>query len=151
MNTHKRLIYFIGLCLIQIHCAQLVKIHRSICRRDVVFKAIDRDKKLTLNPSNILSTISASRLPLCTRHCTSTFNCRSLNYKQAQTANCQILDIDKSNASVVVENAIGWVHYEPVSMVRISVSIFLINFLFLMTSVNLIHSASNFVLRRKFK
>ena len=93
------------------------KVHRSNCRRDVVFKATDRDKKLILNPHNILSTVSASRLPLCARQCTSTFNCRSINYKQAQAANCQILDIDKSNASVVVENAIGWVHYDPVSQV----------------------------------
>ena len=93
------------------------KVYRSNCRRDVMFKATDRDKKLTLNPQKILSTVSASRLPLCARQCTSTFNCRSINYKRAQAANCQILDIDKSNASVVVENAVGWVHYDPVSQV----------------------------------
>ena len=95
------------------------KIHRSACRRDAVFKATDRDKKLTLNPANILSTISALRLPYCAKHCTATVNCRSLNFKKASTGNCQILDIDKNNVSVTVVSSVGWIHYEPISEVRL--------------------------------
>ena len=124
MNSYEVLNVFLrlALCLMVIQCSELVKIHRSNCRRDAVFKATDRDKRLTLSQSSIFSIVSTAKLALCVQHCTSTFNCRSINYKQAQTENCQILEFDKSNASAVVENATGWVHYEPISMVRIPVS-----------------------------
>ena len=95
------------------------KVHRSTCRRDAVFKATGRDKKLTLSPANILSTISALRLPHCAKHCTATVNCRSLNFKPANTGSCQILDIDKNNVSVTLVSAVGWIHYEPISEVRL--------------------------------
>ena len=97
--------------------ALCVEIHRSSCRRDAIFKLTDRDKKLALNSANILKTISGVRLPVCANKCTSTFDCRSFNYKKEARTNCQILDIDKSNASVTLENAIGWNHYEPVETV----------------------------------
>ena len=94
-----------------------VEIHRSSCRRDAIFKLTDRDKRLVFNSANIVKTISGVRLPVCANRCTSTFECRSFNYKKEEGINCQILDIDKSNASVTLENAIGWNHYEPIETV----------------------------------
>ena len=90
-------------------------IHRLDCRRDAVFKATDKEK--VLNGGNILSIINTTSLAKCAKHCTSYNQSRSFNFKKKGDNNCQILDIDKRNSSGKIENAPGWIHYDPVSEV----------------------------------
>ena len=123
------------------HYAIGAEIHRSSCRRDAIFKLTDRDETLALNSGSILKTISGVRLPVCANKCTSTFHCRSFNYKSKQSSICQILDIDKSNASVTLENAVGWNHYEPIEMVCV---FFWTNYLILLN----MHSKTKILVER---
>eukprot|EP00795_Rhopilema_esculentum_P011496 gene11496-21713_t len=95
------------------------KIHRSSCRRDVLMKATDRDKKLTGTAQNTILEIHADRLSLCAKRCTGAEKCMTINYKKfpasLQENNCQLLDISKANQSISLTNASGWIHYEQVA------------------------------------
>ncbi|XP_065070644.1 fibropellin-1-like isoform X2 [Rhopilema esculentum] len=97
------------------------KIHRSSCRRDVLMKATDRDKKLTGTAQNTILEIHAEKLSLCAKRCTGAEKCMTINYKRfpasLQENNCQLLDISKANQSVSLTNAAGWIHYEQVAQV----------------------------------
>ena len=87
-------------------------------------KVTDRDKQLVRTPQDIISEQYADSLPICVRRCTKEEQCRSINYKAISSPNeknCQLLAIKKSNASSVVTNAIGWIHYEHVSQVSYNV------------------------------
>ena len=92
-------------------------IHRFECRRDAVYKATDKEKALTLTDGNFLAITNATKLAKCAKQCTSHSQCRSFNFKKTGRNNCQILDIDKANSSGKIENAPGWIHYDPVAMV----------------------------------
>lgn len=85
-------------------------------------KATDRGKKLGRTQEDITAETHAPNLPRCVRVCTLTENCRSINYRKEFASkdekNCQALAITKSNASVVLSDATGWIHYEHVSAVR---------------------------------
>ena len=87
-------------------------------------KAIERDKQLVRTPQDIISEQYADSLPICVRSCTRKEQCRSINYKAISSPNeknCHLLAVTKSNASSVVTNAIGWIHYEHVSQVSYNV------------------------------
>ena len=92
-------------------------IHRSECRRDALYKATDRDKVLTSNDGKTLAVSTAETLSKCARYCTSHPQGRSFNFKKGGNPNCQVLDIDKTNSSGRIENATGWIHYEPINQV----------------------------------
>lgn len=95
---------------------QLVKIQRTSCRRDAVFEATDTDKMLV--GYKIMHSVTVPSLMYCTQHFTAMEECRSINFKEAgDEHNCQILDIDKSNASAHIQMAVGWMHYEPIAQV----------------------------------
>ena len=94
-----------------------VKVHRSECRRDSLYKASDRDKILTLAAGNIIVATTAVALSTCAKQCTSHSQGRSFNFQKDGSNNCKILDIDKKNATAKIESAPGWIHYEPVDQV----------------------------------
>ena len=90
-------------------------IHRFECRRDGTYKAADKEK--VLSGGNVLSITNAATLSCCAKQCTSHTQCRSFNFKKRGSKNCQILDINKRNSSGKIENAPGWIHYDPVTTV----------------------------------
>ena len=92
-------------------------IHRSECRRDAIYKATDREKILTSNEGNVITTSTVLTLSECAKQCNSYNQSRSFNFKKEGSDNCQILNIDKSNSSARTDIAAGWIHYEPVSKV----------------------------------
>ena len=92
-------------------------IHRLECRRDAIYKATDKEKALTLTDGNVLAITNATKLAKCAKQCNSYSQCRSFNFKKKGSNNCQILDIDKKNSSGKIENAPGWIHYDPVTTV----------------------------------
>eukprot|EP00112_Aurelia_sp_Birch-Aquarium-sp1_P019496 Seg483.2 transcript_id=Seg483.2/GoldUCD/mRNA.D3Y31 product=Fibropellin-3 protein_id=Seg483.2/GoldUCD/D3Y31 len=96
-----------------------VRIYRSNCRRDALFKVSRRNEILKLQPSNVLAFKITADLPSCAKNCIDGITCRSFNYKTASESseNCQTLDIDKQNTSVTFEASSGWIHYEAVSQV----------------------------------
>lgn len=102
------------------------EIYRSNCRRASAFDVTDTDKKLLMNQANVLKTISAVSLPLCAMRCTAASICRSYNYKQAVTSNCQILDIDKNTAGSKLVSAKGWRHYEPAPVTAVRCPLLLV-------------------------
>ena len=95
-------------------------IHRLECRRDAVYKATDKEK--ILKGGNVLSVINTTSLAKCAKQCTSHNQSRSFNFKKTGSSNCQILDIDKRNSSGRIENAPGWIHYDPVNEVCMMLS-----------------------------
>ena len=103
-----------------IHC-ETFEVHRSSCRRDALFKAADRDKKLTGISSNLIFSGHAASLSLCAHKCTSTPPCMTFNYKKkpssSQDLNCQLLDINRSNSKASLQSSVGWIHYQPVTQV----------------------------------
>ena len=130
MRSHvKSLILFILFYM----CSESSCVFRSACRRDTLMKATDRDKKLERTAQDIISEIHAASLPLCVKKCTGEQNCRSVNYKKAFSSaaekNCQTLGITKVDASVVLTNAAGWIHYEDVRQVGVIRSLFFRSFL----------------------
>ena len=102
-------------CLLKRIVADII--HRSECRRDAVYKATDRNKMLASNDGKTLTVSTAETLAKCARYCTSHPQGRSFNFKKGGNPNCQVLDIDKTNSSGKIENATGWIHYEPISKV----------------------------------
>ena len=111
------------LCLITLFYllldAESSQIHRLACRRAGLFKATDRNKKISKEPSNSISVATTVNLADCAVKCTSDGRGRSFNFKKTGTNNCQIMNIDKGNGSVRMEAAAGWSHYELVSQVCI--------------------------------
>eukprot|EP00794_Sanderia_malayensis_P015802 gene15802-17395_t len=101
-----------------------VKIFRSNCRRDGLFKVTDRNSILSgASSANVVSATYKATPRECVRECLKILQCRSINFKEQSSttseSNCQLLDIDKTNTSVVVKNTAefsGWKHYEPVEM-----------------------------------
>ena len=95
-------------------------IHRMQCRKDVLFKLIDRNKKLTGQNNNIIEKTNQISLSTCIKKCLDNSNCITINFKRPneglpQAENCQLLNILKANGSIVAES--GWNHYEPVKQV----------------------------------
>ena len=90
-------------------------IYRMECRRDAIYKATDKEK--ILNGGNLVSVINTVTLSHWAKQCTSHIQCKSFNFKKTGSSNCQILDIDKRNSSGKIENAPGWIHYDPVTTV----------------------------------
>ena len=86
-------------------------------------KATDRGKKLVGAASNIISQIHEKSLSRCTLKCVRINRCLSTNYKNSgseQEQNCELLDVNKTSSSVTLSSANGWVHYEPVTQVRLT-------------------------------
>ena len=83
-----------------------------------MFKATDRDKKLAQDASNVVLVTTSQYLANCAKQCTSLKQSRSFNFKKTGNSNCEILDIDKTNGSSRLENAPGWIHFEPISQVN---------------------------------
>ena len=79
--------------LIQFHICTLV--YRSSCRKDVLMKATDKNKKLVGSASNVISSFHAETLSLCTKKCIDASECKSQNYKkyasEENEINCQLL------------------------------------------------------------
>ena len=95
-------------------------IHRTACRREVLFKLTDRGKKLAGGANNIILQRKEATLSGCVKRCLENDSCITINYKKlhqgsAATENCQLLDIMKSNGPMV--ESTGWNHYEPVKQV----------------------------------
>ena len=95
-------------------------LYRTECRRDVLFKLTDRDKKLTGQASNVLLELKEQSLSGCSKKCLVNKSCKSTNFKKqdpdsSAEKNCQILDILKVNGSMT--DVSGWNHYEPVKQV----------------------------------
>ncbi len=97
------------------------KIFRSSCRRDALFKITERNKKLVGQANSLVGWSRVKSLPMCVKLCIEASGCRSVNYKSESTSsterNCQLLDVAKSNSTVLLKDATGWKHYEPVSQV----------------------------------
>ena len=94
--------------------------HRTVCRREVLFKLTVRGKKLAEAASNIIQQRKEATLSGCVKGCLENAGCITINYKKltqgsAAIVNCQLLDIVKANGSMV-ENT-GWNHYEPIKQV----------------------------------
>ena len=99
-------------------------VFRSSCRRNSLMVATDIDKQLARTAHDIISEKYAHSLLICGRLCITEEQCRSINYKAISSPdekNCQLLAITKSNASSVVTNANGWIHYEHVLQVLYNV------------------------------
>ena len=110
-------LFFLAFIIVYVRTNHVLKIHRTSCRRDAVFEATDTDKVL-VGYKAMHSVTSTSLLDLlyCTQHCIAMDECRSINFKEAGNENnCQILDIDKGNASAQMQSAVGWVHHEPIA------------------------------------
>ena len=87
-------------------------VSRSPCRRYAIFKATDRDSKVT---AGLISSQYASTLSACLKGCLDVANCQTFNFKEATTPsenNCELLSNTRSSGVTAVT---GWKHYEPVS------------------------------------
>ena len=105
----------VSMCTYQCGAPSNETIHRSSCRRDGLFKIVERDKKLK---GGLLSLSDQKTLPLCIKECFSNSLCRSSNFNpNLPTANCEISSITKANSSAVIESCPGWKHYEPIMTV----------------------------------
>ena len=111
------LLILLTLSTINLHA----NVYRSSCRKDVLMKVTDRDKKLVGSTSNVLLSSHVKSLSLCTKKCVDVSLCRSQNYKISVSGgneiNCQLLDVNKSSVGVSLSSAAEWVHYEPVYQV----------------------------------
>ena len=94
-------------------------VYRSECRRDALLVATDRDKVLSQTVGGVLQTITNTTLPLCAKQCTGNNQCQSLNFKKAETSECETLSFNKTTAGAVIENKPGWIHYEPINQVTL--------------------------------
>ena len=95
-------------------------VHRLQCRKDVLFKLTDRDKKLTGQENNIIQQSKEFTLSHCAKKCLDMSKCTTINFKKwnqglSQEENCQLLNILKVNGSMMTSK--GWNHYEPVKQV----------------------------------
>ncbi len=106
--------------------AETFQIHRSACRRDALFKATEKGKKLV---GDIAASVHVTSLAFCARRCSTFPTCRTLNYKKkplsSEDLNCQLLKVTKSNAGVTLSAVAGWNHYEPITQVKLPILYFL--------------------------
>ena len=91
-------------------------------------KATDRSKQLVGSASNVIASLHAETLSLCTKKCIDASECKSQNYKKyisgQNEINCQLLDVNISSIGVSLSPAAGWVHYEPVNQVKLHFMLF---------------------------
>ena len=112
------------ICLFCAICCILVEtqIFRSSCRKDSLMKADGRDKRLVGSAHDIIAQVQVAGLRYCVKHCNGASTCLSVNYKQqsggTQDPNCQLLKITRTSEDVSFEEAVGWVHYEPILQVN---------------------------------
>lgn len=97
------------------------QVFRSACRRDVLMKMTDRNKKLVNTERDIISKKQVENVRFCVKDCNSESKCLSINFMQngttADEKNCHLLNITKANEVTTLAIAEGWVHYEPVTQV----------------------------------
>lgn len=95
-------------------------IFRNACRKDGLFKAVGRDKKLTAPSMIVISESREKSLASCGKFCTSDSKCMSINYKKDGSdggENCQLLNVVRTSSRTSLVHTLGWIHYESISQV----------------------------------